>query len=178
MNAVTGASVDPSQVLVAVADPAALQILLQLSAVDAAGIRPGADVRLFDSDVPSAAPVGRGSVIAVGAAVDSSTRAVPIRVRVASTVRPLRMGETLTGRIAGSALQSAVSIPASALVPDSSGFRVYVVRNGVAFATTVNVGARGDSLVQITKGLAAGETVVTLGAYGLEDSSKVTVPKR
>ncbi len=178
MNAVTGASVDPSQVLVAVADPAALQILLQLSAVDAAGIRPGADVRLFDSDAPSATAVGRGSVIAVGAAVDSSTRAVPIRVRVASSVRPLRMGETLTGRIAGSALRSAVSIPAAALVPDSSGFRVYVVRNGVAYATPVDVGARGDSLVQITKGLAAGETVVTLGAYGIEDSSKVTVPKR
>ena len=178
MSAVTGASVDPSQVLVAVADPAALQILLQLSPSDAAGVKPGATVTLFDSDAPAAIAVGRGSVLSVGAAVDSATRAVPVRVRVTASVRPLRLGETLTGRIAATGPLSAVSIPAAALVPDSGGFRVYVVRNGVAYATAVDVGARSDSLVQITKGLSAGQTVVTLGAYGLEDSSKVTVPRR
>jgi membrane fusion protein (multidrug efflux system) len=71
-----------------------------------------------------------------------------------------------------------MSIPANALVPDSAGFKVYVVKNGVAYATPVEIGTRGDSLVQVTKGLTAGQTVVTTGAYGLEDSSKVIVPKR
>lgn len=178
MNAVTGASVDPTMVLVAVADPRALQVLLQLSPTDAAGVRPGARVTLFDNDTPSAIVVGQGVVATVGAAIDSATRAVPIRVRIVSSTRPVRLGETLVGKVAVAGSTSALSIPSAALVPDSTGFKVYLVRGGVAYATPVEVGTRGDSLVQITKGLVAGQTVVTTGAYGLEDSSKVTVPKR
>lgn len=178
MNAVTGASVDASQVLVAVADPAALQVLLQLSPEDAGQVRPGATVTLYGSDAPSAAAIGHGTVATVAAAIDSATRSVPVRVRVASTLRPLRLGETVSGKIAAASSVNAVSIPSDALVPDSTGFKVYVVRGGIAFATPVEIGSRGDSLVQITKGLSAGQTVVTLGAYGLEDSSKVTVSKR
>jgi RND family efflux transporter MFP subunit len=178
MSAVTGASVDPTQVLVAIADPSGLQVLLQLSPSDAAKVRPGAAVTLFDSDAPTATAVGRGVVATVGEAVDSATRAVPIRVRVTQSSRALRLGETITGKVGFAASASTLSIPATALVPDSAGFKVYVVRNGVAYSTPVEVGTRGDSLVQVTKGLVAGQTVVTTGAYGLEDSSKVTVPKR
>ncbi|MEO9114912.1 MAG: hypothetical protein ABI311_01985, partial [Gemmatimonadaceae bacterium] len=119
-----------------------------------------------------------GVVLTIGAAIDSATRAVPVRVRIVSSTRPLRLGETLTGKIAVTGSTRAVSIPAAALVPDSAGFKVYVVKNGIAYATSVAIGTRGDSLVQITKGLVAGQTVVTTGAYGLEDSSKVIVPKR
>ena len=178
MNAVAGASADPAQVLVAVADPAALQVLLQLSPVDAGSVRRGAVVTLADNDTPSAAVVAHGVVITVGAAIDSATRAVPVRVHVASSTRALRLGETLTGKVAITGSKSAMSIPSNALVPDSTGFKVYVVKQGIAYATPVEIGTRGDSLVQITKGLAVGQTVVTTGAYGLEDSSKVTVPKR
>jgi len=178
MNAVTGASVDPAQVLVAVADPRALQVALQLSPADAAGVQLGAAVALFDNDTPSATAVGTGSVVTVGAAIDSATRAVPVRVRILSSVRAVRLGETLVGRISLRASAGALSIPSAALVPDSAGFKVYVVSNGIAHATPVEVGTRGDSLVQVTRGLTAGQTVVTTGAYGLEDSSKVTVPKR
>ncbi|MEO9251259.1 MAG: efflux RND transporter periplasmic adaptor subunit [Gemmatimonadaceae bacterium] len=178
MSAVTGASVDPTQILVAVADPAALQVLLQLSPADAASIHPGASVAFLDNDTPSATAVGRGIVATVGAAVDSVTRSVPIRVHIVSSIRPLRLGETLTGKVSVAGSTSGTSIPSDALVPDSAGFKVYVVKGGVAYATPVEVGTRGDSLVQITKGLLVGQTVVTTGAYGLEDSSKVTVPKR
>jgi len=177
MNAVTGASADPAQVLVAVADPAALQVLLQLSPADAGSVRSGSAVSFSESDTPSAVSVARGVVTTVGAAIDSATRAVPVRVHISSSTRPLRLGETLTGKVSVTGSQSAMSIPSDALVPDSSGFKVYVVKNGVAYATPVDVGTRGDSLVQVTKGLAVGQTVVTTGAYGLEDSSKVSVPK-
>jgi RND family efflux transporter MFP subunit len=177
MNAVTGASADPAQVLVAVADPAALQVLLQLSPADAGAVHSGALVSFAENYTPSAPAVARGVVTTVGAAIDSATRAVPVRVRVTSSTRPLRLGETLTGKVSITGSRSAMSVPAAALVPDSTGFKVYVVKQGVAHATPVEVGTRGDSLVQITKGLAVGQTVVTTGAYGLEDGSKVSVPK-
>jgi membrane fusion protein (multidrug efflux system) len=178
MNAVTGATADPAQVLVAIADPKELQVLLQLSPPDAGGIRRGAVVTFADQDAASSPSVANGVVLTIGAAIDSATRAVPVRVRIISSTRPLRLGETLTGKLAVTGSTRAMSIPAAALVPDSTGFKVYVVKNGVAYATAVAIGTRGDSLVQIIRGLVAGQTVVTTGAYGLEDSSKVIVPKR
>jgi multidrug efflux pump subunit AcrA (membrane-fusion protein) len=38
----------------------------------------------------------------------------------------------------------------------------------------VTIGARTDSTAEITEGLKGGERVVTYGAYGVEDSVKVT----
>jgi hypothetical protein len=40
----------------------------------------------------------------------------------------------------------------------------------------VKVGGRTETRAEITEGLKGGETVVTQGAYGLEDSAKVARP--
>jgi multidrug efflux pump subunit AcrA (membrane-fusion protein) len=63
----------------------------------------------------------------------------------------------------------------AALVPEGDGFNVFVVTSGnIARARKVTVGRRTATSAEITSGLAAGETVVTEGAYGLEDSVKVS----
>lgn len=179
LAAVTGAAADPNQVLVAVANPAALAVVLQVSADDAGSVHPGAAVTLYEKDTPAAQPIGAGSVITVGAAIDTATRAVPVQVRPGRTTRPLRLGETVVGRITTTGAARGVSVPAAALVPDSgAAFKVFVVRNGVARGVPVEIAARSDSTVQIAKGVATGDVVVTTGAYGIEDSAKVTVAKR
>jgi hypothetical protein len=66
-------------------------------------------------------------------------------------------------------------IPVTALVPDGDGFKVFVVTAGdIARARPVSVGRRTEVSAEILSGLAGGERVVTEGAYGLEDSVKVT----
>jgi multidrug efflux pump subunit AcrA (membrane-fusion protein) len=44
----------------------------------------------------------------------------------------------------------------------------------VAHAQEVKVGARSDSTAEIVEGLKGGERIVTYGAYGVDDSVKVT----
>jgi len=44
-----------------------------------------------------------------------------------------------------------------------------------AHQTDVETGIRSGDLVQITRGLQAGQTVVTVGAYGLPDNTQVKV---
>jgi membrane fusion protein (multidrug efflux system) len=73
---------------------------------------------------------------------------------------------------------NSVTIPIEALVPEGEGFRVYVVDSaGIAHARPVTVAARSEDRAEITSGLAAGETVVTAGAYGVTDSVKVRASK-
>ena len=69
-------------------------------------------------------------------------------------------------------------IPVAALVPDGDGFKVFVVAPGnIARERKVTVGKRTETSAEILSGLAAGEQVVTEGAYGLEDSVKVLQAK-
>ena len=70
---------------------------------------------------------------------------------------------------------NAIVVPLESLVPDGESYRVFVVgADGIARARAVTVGGRTDKLAEITEGVKAGERVVTYGAYGIEDSAKVT----
>jgi multidrug efflux system membrane fusion protein len=70
-----------------------------------------------------------------------------------------------------------VTVPVAALVPDSEGFQVFVVdTKGIAHARPVTVGGRTATVAEIRQGLTAGETVVTEGAYGVQDSARIQPP--
>ena len=78
------------------------------------------------------------------------------------------------GQVAAGTTLHALVIPATALVPSGEGYRVFVVdSSGMGHAREVELGVRVDSVVQVTRGLAVGEQVVTDGAYGMDDSVKV-----
>jgi len=174
MNAVLGASVDPSQPLVEVADPAALDIVFNVSPAEAAGMQGGDTVTVTAGEAARGEGLGAGVVTAVGAVVDSVSRAVPVRSRISRPARPLRIGESVFGRIVTAVHARAVTVPIEALVPAGDGYQVFVVDTaGIAHARPVTVGARTEVLAEIVTGLEAGETVVTRGAYGVEDSARI-----
>jgi RND family efflux transporter MFP subunit len=178
MTAALGQPVDASQELVEVVDPDALDVVFALSPDVAALVHPGATISTSAGADARGASLGDGTVTSVGAAVDSVSRAVPIRAQISRPARALRVGETVSGRIVVGIRRHAVTIPPEALIPEGDSFRVFVVDSaGLARQRMVQVGVRADSLVEILAGVAAGETVVTRGAYGLEDSVKVARPK-
>lgn len=179
MTATMGASADPTQSLVEVADPASVDVLLSMQPGDAARIRPGSATALYPGEHASGEPLATGSVTDVGGIVDSAARTVAVRVRADHARRPLRIGETLVGKVVIAVRQHAITVPLEALVPEGDGFKVFVVDSAsVAHARLITVGGRTDSIAEVLKGLAAGERVVTLGAFGVEDSSKIAAPTK
>jgi membrane fusion protein (multidrug efflux system) len=178
MSAVLGANVDAAQSLVEVADPTALDVVLDLTPSDAERVRSGQRVAFWSGASAAGDSLGTGAVAEVGAAVDSATRAVNIRVHVGHTSRVLRIGETIFGRITAGVDARAVTVPLEALVPEGERFRVFVVDSaGIAHAREVTVGGRSETAAEITSGLVGGETVVTYGAYGVSDSARIVPAK-
>jgi membrane fusion protein (multidrug efflux system) len=178
LNASLGASVDVGTPLVEVADLAALDIIFNVTPSDAARIAPGAAVTLSAGENASGEPLGVGRIADIGGTVDSVTRSVSVRALAPPTARPLRIGETIFGQIATAVHPRAIVIPVSALVPEGDGYKVFVVgAANIARERKVGVGRRTETTAEITSGLAPGETVVTEGAYGLEDSVKVARAK-
>lgn len=179
MDAVLGAPADMAQTLVEVTDPNALDLMLQLSAADAAHVRAGQPVAVVAGQSLAGDTLGMGTVADVGVELDSATRTVPVRVVLARPARALRVGETVMGSIVVGRSPSAIAIPAEALVPEGERYHVFVVDSaGIAHARGVTVGARTEAYVEIVNGLRAGETVVTYGAYGVTDSAKIVTGKR
>jgi RND family efflux transporter MFP subunit len=178
MSAVVGAPADATQPLVEIADPSALDLVLNLTPAEAAPVRRGQTIAFWGGEAARGDPLGSGAIADVGAAVDTATRTVAIRAHVARSSRPLKLGETVFARVAVGTHPRAVVVPLEALVPEGDGFKVFVVdKAGLAHGTPVTVGGRTERLAEITAGLAGGETVVTYGAFGVEDSAKIVPAK-
>jgi len=180
MTAVLGASVDVSQTLVEVVDPAALDVVFTVSPAEARRIRSGDTLALTSGEGATADGLGAATVVSVAASVDSVTRAVAVRAHLGPTrsdagwARSLRIGEAVSGRIITGIHEDAITVPIEALVPDGEAFRVFVVDSaGLAQGRPVIVGGRSETKAEIISGLAAGERIVTTGAYGVTDSARI-----
>ncbi|MEG3125021.1 efflux RND transporter periplasmic adaptor subunit [Sphingomonas sp. GB1N7] len=83
------------------------------------------------------------------------------------------VGEALTGSILIGATGNALTIPYAALLDDGGQPYVFVVANGVAHRRDVAIGATERDRVAVTKGLSAGDAVVTAGGTAVQDGMKV-----
>jgi RND family efflux transporter MFP subunit len=174
LNAVLGASADPAQVMVEVSDPSAVDAILVLSPADASRAKVGDLVQLHAGAAASGAALATGRVADISAAVDTASRGVPARIEITSGAGAVRIGQTLFGRIAVAEHDNVVMVPLEALVPTGEGYKVFVVdEKGIAQSRPVKIGGRTDHGAWITDGLKPGENIVTQGAYGVDDSTKV-----
>lgn len=179
MSAVIGAAADAGQVLVEIADPSAFDVVLSLGPTDAGAVHVGRKVHLTSGEKTRGDLLGDGFVASIAAAVDTVSRSVAVRVNVTSPARALRLGESVYGEIAVETRPNAVVIPVDALLPgdESGSFKVFVVdKAGTAHAQDVKVGGRTSSKVEIVEGLTGGESVVSQGAFAVQDSARVAKP--
>lgn len=168
VHANPGGVVELGAPVVEVVDAATLWLEARVYETDVARIR-GTTGAMFDV-AGRGAPVvvdaaHGGAVLAVGPAVDPVDRTVPV---VFSLPNP---GDLLPGsyadvRVFTAEAVDAVAVPAAAVI-DDGGFPVVFVMDGGEsfFKRRVTVGVRDGDRVGITAGVAAGERVVSRGAY-------------
>ncbi|MEO6878339.1 MAG: efflux RND transporter periplasmic adaptor subunit, partial [Gemmatimonadaceae bacterium] len=89
LAAAIGASADPSQPLVEVSDPSALDILMNVTPTDAGKVHTGAKVTLSAGQSANGESLGVGTVVDISSMIDSTNRGVAVRVRAPTTRRPL-----------------------------------------------------------------------------------------
>jgi membrane fusion protein (multidrug efflux system) len=165
---------DPAATLVEVVDPNGLQVHFSVPPDQAAALHPGVPLQVSAGRAAGGTLLGTGHVTAVGAVIDSASGSVDVRGSLDTRNGNLFVGEDVFGSITVAQDRSAVSVPPDALVPAGNGFQVFVVdAKGIAHARPVTVGARTETAVEIRSGLQGGETVVTTGAYGVQDKARI-----
>ncbi len=141
-----------------------------------AGVQPGAPMAVAVTGLPDARVSGR--VSRVNATVDPATRQVRVYVTVPNPGGRLVGGLFASGRIVLRQVQGAVAVPLAGVRTDRDGKTyVLIVESGRVARRDVTTGARDEqaSLVEISRGLNGGETVIVGPAAGLQPGQPVTV---
>ncbi len=144
-----------------------------------AGSSPGQRVAFWAGADARGDSVGTGTVTEVGAALDSATRAVEIRVRVARAARPLKIGETVFGRIAAGV--DAARRDRAGGRPRAAGRGLPRLRGGQrgdrARPRRHRRRAHRDARRRSRPASRAARRWSTYGAYGVSDSAKIVPAK-
>jgi len=132
----------------------------------------GQDIAAHSETYPEREFAGR--VASVDSRVDPVTRSVTVRAEIANPERLLRPGMLLSVRLY-QAPRQAIVVPEIAVVQVGSEAFVYrVAADRTAARARITLGARRRGEVEVTSGLAPGETIVTEGAVKLRDGMRVT----
>ena len=166
--------------LLEIADPAALEVVVDALTTDAVQIPPGAPVRI---ERWGGEPVLAGRVRLVEPSAFTKISALGIeeqRVNVViDLVSPRAQWESfgdgfrVETRILIHAADDAVTAPASALFRDRDGWAVFVVEGGRARRRAVQAGRRNALEVVILDGLAPGERVILHPTDAIRDQARV-----
>jgi len=116
-----------------------------------------------------------GKVAVVSPALDPNSTTVEVWVDARNPRQALKPGTSVRISMLAQTIPDALTVPAIAVLTESDGTTsVMVIGNdGRAHQRDVKTGVRQDNQVQIVSGLKAGERVVTMGAYGLPDNTRV-----
>jgi len=116
-----------------------------------------------------------GMVSAINPLVDAAGRAIVIRAQVRNADTALRPGMFARVRLLTKDERDALVLPEQALVPQGEEQYVFRIVDGKASRTKVETGQRRGGRVEVVKGVAPGDTIVTAGQLKLRDGTPVTI---
>jgi cobalt-zinc-cadmium efflux system membrane fusion protein len=174
-NASIGKLVAAEQILYEIVDTSSLWADLDVPEVDAARVTVGGKVTITLDALP-----GRtlsGTIAYVAPSIDEHTRTAKARVALANDGGLLRANMFGQARIAIEADRPAVMVPRSAIQRAKNVHLAFVRTGDEQFETRrVELGISEGELVEVTKGLAPGDEVVTTGSFLLKtETSKESI---
>ncbi len=123
--------------------------------------------------IPNTAFAGR--VLAINPLIDANGRAVVIRAVIKNTDSRLRPGMFARVKLITNELQEGLTIPEQALIPVGDDFFVFKISDGRALRTRIDIGQRITGSVEVTRGLAKDDVVVTAGQPKIRDGVTVKI---
>jgi membrane fusion protein, multidrug efflux system len=176
-NVEAGDLASPQLRLFTVADVSTLVVRVPVSELHVASLRVGGPAEVSLDALP-----GRklhGTIRRIFPAGDSTTRLVPVEVALTGA----SAGQTRPGFLARVTFRLAprdnvLLVPGTAVLENPRGAVVYVVRDGKANLRPVERGMSYEGRVEITNGIAVGDSVVVAGGTMLRDGAPVRVIQR
>ena len=165
-----GEAVDVNTVVAEVVDLNRLAVSAQIPAAEALDLKAGEEVRVLIE------PPVTATLSFVSPAVDPKTGSVLARALLPADIG-LRPGQFVKLKIITAVHNDCLAAPDVSAVTDINGHSIISLAKGdEAMQTPVQTGFRENGWVEVAgAGLKEGDSVVTVGAYGLPDKTKIQV---
>ncbi len=140
----------------------------------AQGMKLGDDAELHVPGITDPVPA---KVSLISPALDPGSTTVEVWLKVANKAGGLKVGTPVKIAITGKSVAQAWKIPAAALLTAQDGSKSVMVvgSDSLAHKKAVTVGITDGDDAQILTGLTPSDVVITGGAYGLDEGTKVKV---
>ena len=174
VNVYPGAYVSPGTSLVQLTDNSRLKIDFAVPEKHANTLKTGDEVKYY---VESNEKIHTARIVAHESSLNANTRTLLMRAVSSNASHELLPGQSARLTIRLNTSGSALMVPNQALIPSSQGYSVYVVNGNKAEIKSIEIGQRGASLVEVTRGLASGDTVITSNMLRLAPDTQISLVK-
>jgi RND family efflux transporter MFP subunit len=161
--------------VITVMDTSALIAKLHIAQTQAQELALGAAATLT---VPGIAEPVPATVSLISPALDPGSTTVEVWLRVENAKGALKAGTPVHASIQGRTISNALTVPAAAIQssPDGTGkFVLVIAPDSTAHKRPVTLGIQNADVVQILSGLTPSDVVISTGAYGLDENTKVKI---
>ncbi|MEJ2519724.1 MAG: efflux RND transporter periplasmic adaptor subunit, partial [Desulfuromonadales bacterium] len=167
-----GEYLQPGETIATLDDIDPIKVDFRIPEVFAHQLRVGQKIRLQVDAVPDQTFVGE--VYAIDPQVDVNGRSILLRAKVAQDKGPLRPGMFARVALVLEERPKALMIPEEAIIPGADRQQVFKVVDGKVVAAVVETGLRTKGKIEITSGLAPGDTIITAGQIKVRPGMPVT----
>jgi membrane fusion protein (multidrug efflux system) len=170
VNVQPGQSVDSTTTVAEIIDLDRLALSMKVPSAQAGQLQVGQKTQIASE------PPVTASLSFVGSTVDPADGTVPAWALLPPN-SGLRPGQLVQFKLVTEARTNCLAAPSASVVTDEDGTSaIWLVNGDQATKTNVEAGVREDDWVEVTaSGLKAGDSVVTVGAYGLPDSTQIKI---
>jgi len=116
-----------------------------------------------------------GKIYALESKIDALTGSIKVRALSPNPKRALYPGSFAKINLKLFPNKECLMIPAKSTMPILEGEQVFILKNGKAKAVDIKTGYRTEREIEITKGLAANDTLVTTGLLQIKDGMPIKV---
>ncbi len=114
-------------------------------------------------------------VYALESKIDPATHTLPIRALYANSNGELLPGRYASVQLKRAEIKDAIAVPSQAIIPEMGKDIIYLYKAGKAEPAEITTGIRTAGEVQVVKGLAIGDTIITSGTLQLRMGLPVTL---
>ena len=141
---------------------------------DAAALRVGDKGTM---SVPGIEKPIEGKVTVVSPALDPNSTTVEVWFEAKNPKHQLKPGTSVQVSVTAQTVKDALVVPKNSVLtaPDGSTTVMLAGSDGLAHQQAVKIGIRNGDDVQIVEGVKEGEQVISSGAYGLPDKTKIKI---
>jgi len=171
-----GETASSGSTLLTVMDTSSLLAKVHLAQTVAQRLNVGDDASVLIPGMDDPVPA---KVSLISPALDPGSTTVEVWLRVDNKAGKYKAGTPVRISIAGRSVPQAIKIPLSAILTGQDGSKSVMVvgSDSLAHRKAVQLGISDGKDVQVEQGLDRSQMVITTGAYGLDDGTKVTIGK-